>query len=92
MCDLSFETILQILAALPYTELVVIARVCRDWQSLRSSDQFRAMRAAVDERGLVVVGGRDVAGGRVRTCSVLAGGRWRAVVSRFRRFFDDVPR
>ena len=80
------ETVVEILAALPYTEISInVVRVCRKWHELRSSEHFRATRAVVDERGLVVVGGfdsnegssSDDGGTAVLLCRALVGGRWR---------------
>ena len=79
MRDLPDVTVLQILAALPYTVIAnVVVCVCRDWHALRSSEPFLAARAEVGERGLVVAGGVDWTGRNVKSllCHVLIGGRW----------------
>ena len=77
MLDLPDETNVHILAALPYAEISIAVCVCRGWRELRSSDQFRAARNSMDERGLVVAGGRDESGRVSRACRVLVGGHWR---------------
>lgn len=76
MLHLPDVTIVHILAALPHTDILTRAvRVCRNWHALRFTEHFRAARAAVDERGLVVAGGFD--GDRWNQhCRVLVGGRW----------------
>ena len=77
MHGLPDETLVQILAALSGIEIsTAVVRVSQTWHELRSSTIFRAARAAVDERGLVVAGGWNVEGDPVRICRVLAGGRW----------------
>ena len=82
MLDLAFETVLQILAVLPYTVIsTVVVRVCRKWHELRSSEPFLALRAEVNERGLVFAGGHDksyyFSRRYSRLCRVLTGGHWR---------------
>ena len=49
MLDLPDETIMCILAALPYIDLAVIVRVCRNWHALRSAVPFSVIREAEDE-------------------------------------------
>ena len=77
-------------AVLPYTDIAtVVVRMSRDWHALRSSDQFRAERAAVDERGLVVVGEHLERDGDVSVpvCPMLTGCRCLALLSFLRRRF-----
>lgn len=76
------EIVVQILTALPYTEIAtVVVRVSRKWHDLRSTEPFLAARQKIDERGLVVTGGGffgldgDVDDTSV-PCHVLCG-RWR---------------
>ena len=76
MFGLPDETVAHILAVLTYTETATnVVHVCRAWRELRASAEFRAMREAVDERGLVVAGGRDESG-RHHRLRVLVSGRW----------------
>ena len=77
MLNLPDETVVEILAVLPYVEITnCVVRVCRSWRALRTSEHFSATRAAVDERGLVVAGGVDATGRWSQICHVLVGGRW----------------
>ena len=81
MLDFPDETIVQILAALPYAVILsIVVRVCRKWHELRSSAHFLDARAAVDERGLMVAGGTHTQGsesaGPSRQNYVRVGGRW----------------
>ena len=78
MRDLPFETVLQILAAPPYTVIAnAVVRAYRYWHALRASEPFLAARAEVDERGLVVTGGLDETCRQMKLWRVLIGGRWR---------------
>ena len=77
MMDLPDETVVQILAALPYLDIATsVVHVCRSWHELRVSKHLSAARAVVDERGLVVTGGFNDEGRWSRLCLVLVGGRW----------------
>ena len=79
MQDLPDVSVVDILSALPYTQLTAVLCVCRKWHELRASEPYRAARAAMDERYLVV----SIAVGRQgpyrcdRHCEVLVDGRWR---------------
>ena len=76
-CDLPDELLALCLAPLPYAELATaVVRVCRHWHELRLSPHFRAARADVDERGLVVAERYEDSYRANRLCRVLVGGRW----------------
>ena len=77
MLGLPSETVAQILAALSYTDIATtVGRVCRTWHAQRTSTDFCAIRAAVDERGLMVAEGHYGQHRYTRLWHVLVGGRW----------------